>query len=464
MKKLGIICTVLFFGVHSAFGGQIVMTTSDYSSGNTATYDTETGILTNDILPHHQDAYAVTDGRYLYIIEGFGKNSIIKVDPEPISEANVVYNYSVSGDGSETNPHDMVFLDTKAYVLLNSSDKIWIVNPDASGEASFKTGEIDISGWADADGSPEAYMGFVYDGMVYVVCQMGDTTAWPVTYTSAVILKIDPVTDSIVDMDTETDDVQGIELILKNPQKASLVGSFLYLACSTYDHEKNPQGVMSVDLKDPLNTQLILIDEQSLGGTLRGIDVFTDNYGLVYTLNESYNAGIPRIFNPQNGALGDNLPVPDSGGGLVLVDAKIYVGVRDFTNPGLYIVDKSTNTLVAEPLATTLPPYTITYIESDISTEVSVKTKEPEAFVVEAAYPNPFNPYTTFSFHLARAANIRAEVFTAGGQKIDELVNSYMNAGSHAVVWNAAGRSSGVYHIRVTNGISSCSSKVTLIK
>ncbi|MBT4483274.1 MAG: hypothetical protein HOC71_06315, partial [Candidatus Latescibacteria bacterium] len=198
MKKSWLILMIFLCSINPASGGQIVITTSDYSSGNTASYNIETGTMTNELLPHHQDTNVKTDGTFLYILEGYGKNSIIKVDPSPISVNNVIYNYSLSGDGSETNPQNMVFLDSKAYILLGDSDKIWVVNQNAANEASFKIGEIDISQWSDSDGSPDAALGFVYDGMVYVVLQ-GVIKSWPSIYETARIIKIDPSTDTRVE-------------------------------------------------------------------------------------------------------------------------------------------------------------------------------------------------------------------------------------------------------------------------
>ncbi len=452
MKHLGITIVILFYSLSSAFGGTIVMTLSDYATGNTAVYDTETKAFSDNVLPHHNDAFAKTDGTSLYIIEAMGADSIIKYDPSEIGEGKEIYQYSV---GENANPHDIVFVGSKAYVILYNSDKIWVVDPNAANEASFKTGEIDISAWADADGFPEAHMAFVYDDMVYVVLQMYDLTSW--TSGTPVLIKIDPATDTIVDMDESVEGVQGVELIIKNPQRGSQMGRNLYIGGTTYGVSDG--GVMSIDLSEPANSQKKIISEESVGGTVAGVDVFDSDYGLVYVYDASWNV-IPHVFNPNDGTLGDVLPVPDAGGGVIMVHGLLYVGSRDFNGPGIYIVHPINNTVVGDMLPTELPPYTIVYVGEIVYDFENV----PVTFSIESAYPNPFNPSTTISFNLAEANNVRVDIFNSAGQKVDTLADSFMNAGSHAIVWNAAGKSSGVYYVRVTSGISARSVKVTLVK
>lgn len=456
MKHFSITILILLFCFSTAFGGTIVMTLTDYATGNTAVYDTGNGTFSDNVLPHHHDAYAKTDGDYLYIIEAMGADNIIKYDPSEISEGKEIYQYSV---GENANPHDIVFVGSKAYVILYGSDKIWIVNPNAADEASFKTGEIDISAWADTDGSPDAHLAFVYDGMVYVVLQMYDLTSW--TYGTPVLIKIDPATDTIVDMDSTTEGIQGVELIIKNPQKGTLLGSALYLGGTTYG--TSDEGVMVVDLNDPAGSQVKLISEETAGGNVGGVNVFSEDYGIVYVFDANWNV-IPYSFNPQDGALGEALPVPDAGGGVVMVNDSLYVGSRDYSGPGMYIVDPVSNTVVGERFPTELPPYAIVYVESGDPTEVAESEEAPEEIVLEAAYPNPFNPSTTVSFNLANANNVRIDVFNATGQKVHTLVNSFMSAGIHAVVWNALGMSTGIYYINVSAGISSQTAKIMLIK
>ncbi len=339
----------------TASAGKIVMTTTDYATGNTAFYDIESGTFSDNILPHHQDALVKTDGNFLYIIEGFGADAISKYDSENITAGNEIYQYSV---GANSNPRDIVFLDSKAYIILYNSDKILVVNPDASDEESFKIGEIDISQWADEDGSPEPQLIFIYNGMVYVVLQRYNMNTFAAG--TSVLIKIDPAADTLADMDGETDGIQGVNLIVKNINMGSLLGSKLYLGGTTYGASE--EGVMTIDLDDPINSQIKIISESSIGGNVAGVQVFNDGLGLVFVYDANWST-IPRIFDSATGTLGNTLPVPDAGGGVAMVDGYLYVGSREYGNPGMYIVNSENNTVTGDMHPTELPPYSIIYIE-----------------------------------------------------------------------------------------------------
>jgi hypothetical protein len=380
---------------------------------------------------------------------------VSKYSPEAVAGGKELYQYSV---GVNTNPHDMVFYGDKAYIILYDSPKILIVNPDAENEASFKKGEIDISPWADADGSPEAHMGFVYDNMVYVVLQMYNYNTD--TYGTAILLKIDPVTDTVVDMDDSAEGIQGINLIIKNPISGSVCDGRLFLGGTTYG--ASDEGVMTIDLTTYNQTKLI--SETSLGGNVAGTNVFNNGVGLVYSYDVNWNI-IAMYYDPSTGTLGEKLPLPDVGGGVVMApNGLIYAGSQSWDNPGMYVVDPEKNEIVGDIFQTELPPYSITYIKGN-STPVFSETGElPAAFSVDAVYPNPFNSITTVLFSLNQPGTVRIEVFKTSGQKVDTLVDSFMSAGMHSVVWNAQGHASGLYYIKVSNGTTAETVKAVFVK
>jgi len=73
----------------------------------------------------------------------------------------------------------------------------------------------------------------------------------------------------------------------------------------------------------------------------------------------------------------------------------------------------------------------------------------PTEFSLAQNYPNPFNPETTIPFALPVRANVKLSVFDLLGREVATLVNGMMDAGSHAVNWNASDLSSGVYFYRL---------------
>ncbi len=87
-----------------------------------------------------------------------------------------------------------------------------------------------------------------------------------------------------------------------------------------------------------------------------------------------------------------------------------------------------------------------------------------------AAYPNPFNPMTTISFSLPKAAqNVALIIYNSKGQKVKTLFSGTADKGSHSLVWNGTddiGRSvgSGVYFYRLNASGQSLSRKMLLLK
>jgi len=86
------------------------------------------------------------------------------------------------------------------------------------------------------------------------------------------------------------------------------------------------------------------------------------------------------------------------------------------------------------------------------------------AFGIEQNTPNPFNPTTTIGFTLAESGNVTIDVYNVAGQKVNTLVNDFMDAGSHSVVWDASGFSAGVYFYTIKSGEFSSTMKMTLLK
>jgi len=86
-----------------------------------------------------------------------------------------------------------------------------------------------------------------------------------------------------------------------------------------------------------------------------------------------------------------------------------------------------------------------------------------------SAYPNPFNPSTTFRFELPSASPVLFTLYDVRGRRVRTLVDQNLPAGEHFVSWDGlddAGRpvASGVYLFRVKSGIFTPAGKVILLK
>ena len=69
--------------------------------------------------------------------------------------------------------------------------------------------------------------------------------------------------------------------------------------------------------------------------------------------------------------------------------------------------------------------------------------------MLEANYPNPFNPVTTIRYGLPQSANVRLEVYNTLGQRVAVLVDEEREAGWHEITFHGGNLASGVYLYRL---------------
>ncbi len=98
-----------------------------------------------------------------------------------------------------------------------------------------------------------------------------------------------------------------------------------------------------------------------------------------------------------------------------------------------------------------------------------VAGNQPESFILDQNFPNPFNPTTTIAFHLPHVSRITLHVFDVTGRRVRTLVNGKLPAGAHRVVWDGTddgGRAvaGGVYFYRLQAGDFVATRKMLLIK
>ena len=90
--------------------------------------------------------------------------------------------------------------------------------------------------------------------------------------------------------------------------------------------------------------------------------------------------------------------------------------------------------------------------------------QQPIAYGISDAYPNPFNPVTSFEYTMPEDGMVQVAIYDISGRMVSELVNGYQSAGSYPVVWDAQELSSGVYMVNMISGDYSTIQKVMLIK
>ncbi len=87
-----------------------------------------------------------------------------------------------------------------------------------------------------------------------------------------------------------------------------------------------------------------------------------------------------------------------------------------------------------------------------------------KSFILNPAYPNPFNATTTLSYTLPRRMDVELSVWDATGRKISVLDRGRRGGGEYRLHWRAEGLSSGVYFIKLKSGGREDIRKVSLVR
>src|SRR5690606_13395309 len=88
----------------------------------------------------------------------------------------------------------------------------------------------------------------------------------------------------------------------------------------------------------------------------------------------------------------------------------------------------------------------------------------PEAFRLDAAYPNPFAATATLTYALPTAADVRLDVYDVLGRRVAVLVDAPQPAGEHRATLRAAGLPSGTYFVRLTTDGHTATTRATILR
>ncbi len=106
--------------------------------------------------------------------------------------------------------------------------------------------------------------------------------------------------------------------------------------------------------------------------------------------------------------------------------------------------------------------------ETGIPKPANVKAEQikatPSTYTLHPVYPNPFNPTTTINFELPVATHVKIIVYSASGEKVRELVNAPMSAGSHHIQFDGSNLATGLYFCEMKAGNFQQVQKMLLVK
>ncbi len=98
------------------------------------------------------------------------------------------------------------------------------------------------------------------------------------------------------------------------------------------------------------------------------------------------------------------------------------------------------------------------------SNVVSVDLGSVTKFALKQNYPNPFNPTTEISFDVPKESRVRLSVYNALGQKVADLLNENLSAGTHRVQFDGSALTSGIYFYKMQSAGFTSIKKMILMK
>ncbi len=291
---------------HSAQTAVVATAEADYSGGahSTISVDPVGGPRTaqNNLLPTISDITVAAYETYFYRIERFNKNNVTKFDINAPEE--VKWQWSTEGDETNSNPHDLVFVNAeKAYLLRYGSNIAWIVNPSATVESDFKIGELDLSAYSFEGNPPGMHSGVIADGKFYITLQRLDA-AW--TPQTAYVAVFDVSKNEEIDTDKDLGDMLGIPLPIKNPGAIQYLAenSTVYVQGSGYffGTPEYTGGIVSID-PDTYETNMVS-DDGLPYGNITGMAIVSETKGY-FVGYASWGHNTLYAFDPSTGTVGD---------------------------------------------------------------------------------------------------------------------------------------------------------------
>ncbi|UCC78961.1 MAG: T9SS type A sorting domain-containing protein [Candidatus Zixiibacteriota bacterium] len=88
----------------------------------------------------------------------------------------------------------------------------------------------------------------------------------------------------------------------------------------------------------------------------------------------------------------------------------------------------------------------------------------PQQFALFQNYPNPFNASTTISFDLLESQVVTLTAYDILGRIIKTMIDGYLEAGTHIVIFDGAGLTSGIYFARLETDNATESIKMLLLR
>jgi hypothetical protein len=349
----------------------------DYSSSEVAAIDVESQQVINDYFIKAKSDYTIAS--YLNNVYHIGRYGIDTIDKysNPNLDA-LMWSFSTQDneDSTSRNPYALTFVhESKAYLIRYGSEKVWIVNPEATQAEDFKIGELDLSSYVEEDfgGTPNPSAAIVHEDKLYIAMQRLDTN-WSAH--TAYVAVFDVNTDEEIETNANSEDaVKGIPLTGLNPLENSLTafGSEVYVtsrdAYSSFDFSGSK--IESIDT-DSFRLREV-VSAVDVGANIHATAIVDGNHGYFYTTTGAVVDGAWTEmstlyqFGPSSGEIIEK-NVANTGSediNFMTLDENNYLwlSIGSAQMPGVEVLDTTDNTHYSERLLTELNPGKIVFLK-----------------------------------------------------------------------------------------------------
>lgn len=161
---------------------------------------------------------------------------------------------------------------------------------------------------------------------------------------------------------------------------------------------------------------------------------------------------------PQSGNIEYSFIGPDS---ITTIPDSVYIKVKttNVNNPRTHRI-----IVRGESIGNRVPVHERTFTMQVVIGINMISSQVPAHYVLSQNYPNPFNPSTNINFSLPEAGNVKLIVYNIEGKLVEELVNSFIGAGTYSVSFNGTDLPSGVYFYRLECAAYTENRKMVLVK
>lgn len=366
-------------GAENANG--LLVTTTDFSTGAVTLVDATTRTVTADVALGTADGIPVfADGR-AFVVHRFQYDFVDVLDPQRGFAS--VGQHALMLDGTTSpNPRTLaVHRDGLAFVPLWGAPEVLVMDLSLPPGQSV-VGAIDLSAFADGDGTPEASHAVVCGDAMFVAIDRIATSGGFTRCGGEALVAVDLLERTALDLDPEVEGAQGI---------ASQGAWIKQLRLDPGDPERLTllaltEGIERIDLRDGTVSWAVPPEAFEAAGIVHyqlplSFDVAD---GIAYVAAYAAESGAPdcsenpapcfeqaRLFRVGLDGTTPTFPEPFAEGfdaserTLEIVGGQLWYGSRRAGAPGLWVFDLGTDPPRAldGPLSTGLPPFSMTKVE-----------------------------------------------------------------------------------------------------